>query len=342
MGGWGRDWASNILSKVEEVEFVGCVDSDPEALAKARASTAIQAEAYFDSLDTALESVEVGAVLVTTALPGHVPVALAALEAGKHVLMEKPFAPTIEEARQVVDAAAEKGLVLMISQNYRFFPAVRAAQSLVQAGELGEVGAISIDFRRYSNRAPRGGSRHYTMRQPLLVDMAIHHFDLMRAVLGREPREVFCHASNPPWSKFEDSPAAAATITFDGGAVVSYRGSWVSTGPATPWAGEWRMELSEAEVTWTSRGDGRPIESQDELTVRHLGEPPRKSDLPTLTYVDRAGSLSAFANAIRTGREPETSGRDNLRTLALMSAAVESAASGAPVRLDAHNAPRTQ
>jgi predicted dehydrogenase len=280
-----------------------------------------------------LAAVRPDAVLITANLPAHVPLALEALDAGMHVLLEKPFAPALTEAQQVVDRAAARGQLLMISQNYRFFPAVQATRALLREGTLGDVGMVNVDFRKYANRAATAGHRHYTIRHPLLMDMAIHHFDLMRAVLGQEPREIDCHGFNPSWSNFSDPAAAAATITFDGGAVVSYRGSWVSPGPQTLWAGEWRMECAGGEIAWTSRADSGT--DADRVSVRPLGKRPRRIELPPMLDYDRAGSLRAFVRAVQSGEEPESSGRDNLGSVALMQAAIESATSGRPVTLSA-------
>jgi predicted dehydrogenase len=158
------------------------------------------------------------------------------------------------------------------------------------------------------------------------MDMSIHHFDLMRAVLGQEPREIVCRAFNPPWSNFAEPAAAAATITFDAGAVVSYRGSWVSPGPPTLWSGEWRMECAGGEISWTSRADQGT--DSDRVTIRLLGKRPRRVELPPMPYYDRAGALRAFLHAIEQGIEPESSGRDNLGSIALMHAAIEAARSG--------------
>lgn len=80
----------------------------------------------FESLAEALETVDADAVLVTVPLRAHAPVAIAALNAGKHVLVEKPFAEHIPEAREVVEAAKAAGKTLMVSQNYRFFPTRRS------------------------------------------------------------------------------------------------------------------------------------------------------------------------------------------------------------------------
>ena len=65
---------------------------------------------------------------------------------------------------------------------------------------MGAVGSVTVQFRKYANTAPRATNTHYRIRQPLLMDMSIHHYDLMRYVLGQEPRHVYCKAWNPAWS----------------------------------------------------------------------------------------------------------------------------------------------
>ncbi len=326
MGGWGQDWTRNIVRRSEDVELVACIDPNPSALQQAQSKIDVPVERCFPTVASAFDTVDADGVLITAALPAHVPVALEALVAGKHVLLEKPFAATVAEAQQVIAAADESGCILMISQNYRFFPAVRTVAELVRERALGPVGVVSVDFRRYANTAPREGHRHYTIPHPLLIDMAIHHFDLMRMVLGQEPRQVACRAWNPPWSNFVEPAAAVATIIFGEDIVVRYHGNWVSTAPQTAWAGEWHMECAGGEILWTSRG-GRGA-SADRVTIRPLDKAARQVTLPNMPYIDRAGSLAAFVQAIRTGQAPESSGRDNLGSIALMNAAIESAMSG--------------
>jgi predicted dehydrogenase len=328
MGGWGLLWGE-VVRRSEAVELAGCVDLSPAALEAARLRLGVPAERCFSTPEQAFASVEADAALVTASLPGHVPAALDTLAAGKHVLIEKPFAPTLAEAGRVVEAAEQRGLVAMVSQNYRFFPAPLTVAALVREGTLGPVGAVDVDFRQYRNGDTPGEQRHYALPQPLLLDMAVHHFDLMRMVLGQEPHEITCHAWNPPWSKFADPAAGVATVLFDGGAVVSYKGSWVSSSPKTAWAGVWRMECAGGEIVWTSRsGSGA---SADRVTVRPIGKPARRVELPVLPHLDTAGSLAAFAHAITSGQPPASSGRDNLGTLALTHAAIEAAASRLPV-----------
>lgn len=331
LGRWGQDWATRVVNEVKEVELVAAVEIDAAAVQLAQKIYNLPADRYFTSLADACAAVDADAVLITAALPAHVPLALEALRLGKHVLTEKPFAPTLAEAQQVIDLAERQGRVLMVSQNYRFFPAPQVAAALIRDGSLGAPGFVSLDFRR--NVTATTSQRHRNLRHPLLLDMSIHHFDLMRLVLGQNPTEITCHAWNPPWSTFADPAAAVATITFDGGTVVSYRGSWVSPGPQTTWGGEWRIECADGEVTWTSRG-GLVADKADRVEVTPIGAQPEPVALPTLPYLGRAGSLHAFARAISDGIDPGCSGRDNLRSLALTYAAIESAETGQPVRLD--------
>jgi predicted dehydrogenase len=315
-----------VIPDVHDVDLVGYVDTDPTALDLLREEAKVPHDRCFESLNEAITSTQPEGVLITTALPGHVPVTKAALEAGLHVLVEKPFAPSVGVARQLVDMAAARGLVLMVSQNYRFFPAPRVIASLVRGSTLGRLHEVSIDFRRYSS----GQGRHQIEEQPLLVDMSIHHLDLLRLILNSEPERVYCEAWNPEWTTFTGPSAAVASMVFEGGVVVGYRGTWLSTGPVTPWAGDWRLEFESGEITWTGRDDDM---THDRVVVRSRGGKARTVPLPVLPWTGPWATLGEFASAVRTGREPETSGRNNLGTIALMCAMVESATRREPVTI---------
>ena len=333
LGGWGRDWAKRVIPEVPEVDVAGYVDPDATALARLRDALPVSPDRCFLSLEQGIEAVKPEAVLVTATLPVHAAVTRAALVAGHHVLVEKPFAETLDVARQLVDLAAAQQKVLMVSQNYRFFPAARKVAQLVSETRLGKLHEVSIDFRRYSPGSANGLDRHHFEDQPLLVDMSIHHFDLLRLILNGEPQRIYCEAWNPQWSAFSGPSVAVASIDFSGDVVVSYRGSWVSTGSPTPWSGEWRMDFEHGQIFWTCRDDEGA--RRDRVVIQKPGRKPRAIPLPVLTRTDRWGALTEFAHAVREGREPECSGRDNLGTLGFVAAAVESAARRQPVEVSA-------
>ncbi|HEY3993608.1 MAG TPA: Gfo/Idh/MocA family oxidoreductase [Ktedonobacteraceae bacterium] len=328
LGGWGQNWYSEVVSQSKAVETVAWVEIDEQALANARQRLNLPEERCFLKLDEALATIEADVVLITASLAGHVPAARAALLAGKHVLVEKPFAPTLAEAAELIKLAEQCQRIIMVSQNYRFGQAVKKVRAQVRQQLLGPVSSVAIDFRRSANTVPATNHRHYQLWHPLLVDMSIHHFDLMRYVLGQEPLEIICKTWNPPWSNFVEPPAAALIVTLDGGTVVNYRGSWISQGPQTNWCGDWSMDCEHGQIIWTGRG-----ELGDKVLVRPSGQRVRAMRLPMLEQVDRKGSLQAFVQAVENGQTPESSGRDNIKTLALMFAAIQSAESGLPVKI---------
>jgi predicted dehydrogenase len=331
LGGWGGNWARTAIPEVTEVEVVGIVDPVPATLDAVRADLGLPESAAFASLTEALAGVEADAVVITAPAVTHVPLALEALEAGKHVLVEKPFANSTDEALQAVRRAEELGLVLQVSQNYRWYPAPRVVQDLLAADTVGELSAISIDFRQWDNDLAFEEHPHYRFPHAMINDMAIHHFDLLRMITGREAVRVFAKSSYPTYSKYQDEAVASMIIELDGGLVVSYRGSWLSRAPRTAWAGEWSIQGEDGELWFTSRSGAPNAVAGDRVTVRRTQDDEAEAvELPTMAHTDRLGGLQAFARSVSGGAAPETSGRDNLRSLALMEAAGRSAASGLP------------
>ncbi|WP_436175442.1 Gfo/Idh/MocA family protein [Mesorhizobium sp. LjNodule214] len=91
----------------------------------------------------------------------------------------------------------------------------------MRGGKFGEIAAVSIAFPGYSYESEASARWHCELRHPLIADLAIHHFDLMRMVIGREPVSVCCAAPRPSWSEFNDPATAAAIVVFDGGVTVT-------------------------------------------------------------------------------------------------------------------------
>lgn len=326
LGGWGGDWARNALPRVPDIDVVGVVDPDATHRAAVLEKIACPDLAAFDTLGEALDGVATDAVVVTAPAVTHVPLALEALDAGKHVLVEKPFANTAEEAAVAVRRAAEKDLVIQVSQNYRFFPAPRAVQGMLARDAIGEVSAISIDFRQWDNDAPKATHRHYRFPHPLINDMAIHHFDLLRKVTGQEAVSVYAKVGDPSFSRYDDEASAVITIEMQSGLVASYRGSWVSRGAPTAWAGEWAIDGEQGQIEFTSRLGSTP--DGDRVTLRRPGADPEPVELEDMPLYGRSAGLQAFAQSIASGTQPETAGAGNLGSLALMEAAARSAQTG--------------
>lgn len=327
VGGWGGDWEQNAIPPVTEIERTAIVDGHEPTLRKAQQAMGLPDAMCFLTLAEALDAVESDAVLVTAPAGAHVPLAIQAMEAGKHVLVEKPFSESAAEAKQAVDRAAELGKIIQVSQNYRFYPAPRMAQKLLEDGAIGEPSVIEIDFRKWANDRPAGG-RHFVMHHPLIFDMAIHHFDLIRKITGQEAKTVYARPLKPSWSKFEEEGGAAIVIELESGLVVSYRGSWISAGEPTTWAGDWAIVGETGEIRFSSRVGAETGAEGDRMTLRMHGEEAQPVTLETMDLWGRSAGLRAFAEAINGGPMAETWGPNNLGSVALMTAAATSSLSG--------------
>ncbi|MDP9365964.1 MAG: Gfo/Idh/MocA family oxidoreductase, partial [Chloroflexota bacterium] len=284
----------------------------------------------YPSLDAALADATADAVLVATPPATHRAVAEAALAAGAHVLLEKPLATTIEDARALVAAADGAGRTLMVSQNYRFRRPARAVQQLVAEGAIGALLSVAIRCRRDTRALWPADDFRYRMEHPFILDMSIHHLDLLRALTGREATRLVARGWRVPDSPFRHDPAVVALVDLEDGAGVTYEGTWATHEPETSWNGDWDLLGEQGRFTWTG---GLPDATVGDVTLHRWGEPPRAVAQPRLAHVDRAGTLHAFRLAIETGAEPETRACDNLKSLALVLACAASVESGAPVDL---------
>ncbi|WP_197410717.1 Gfo/Idh/MocA family protein [Devosia epidermidihirudinis] len=324
LGHWGFSWSKDVIPNVPNIHMVGYVDSNPDAVQRVQTELTIAPELCFLDLETAVQNTDAELAICTLRTEAHYPVVKRCLELGLNVIVEKPFASTIAQAKELVALAKAAGRVLMVSQNYRFQPGPIAAAELIGAQKFGPVNLVTINFRRHG---PTQGYRYWDMPDPLLADMSIHHFDLMRMVLGDEPKRVSCRTWNPPGSPFGHNPVGLATIEFEKGTMVSYSGSWMSTGPTTPWSGDWSMDCSEGEIRWSSRDHFMGKSGPDRLSLRPLEGEETPFDLQPVEYADRVGTLAAVAKVVETGTVPArfSSGEDNLHSLALVQATITSA-----------------
>lgn len=321
VGGFGAQWLG-ALNGDQRASLVALVDTDESALAAARQQTELPRSACFEDFRTAFEQVEADAVLNVTPPSVHREVALAAFERELHVLTEKPLADSMEHAREIVEAAEASDLTLMVSQDYRFYRWVKTIRHLLHQDGYGPPDNIYLRFAR----GLRVQGWRLTMEHPLLVDMSIHHFDLMRAITEREPLSTFAVTWNPGWSWFEHHPCCMAIFQFEDNIKVCYDASWVSQGRTTSWSGYWRVECAETTIELLS----------DSVHVVHTDYPDEdvEIELRDMPCEGMAYSLVEFQNAVKEDREPETSGRRNLNSLAMVYAVLESSETGKPVALE--------
>ncbi len=329
LGGFGRSWAT-VLRGEPKVELVAVVDPAPPAREWAGAELGLSHDRVLASLDDALVTIEADAVVVVTPPETHHATVIASLRAGRHVLVEKPLATSIADARDLVTAADLADRFLMVSQNYRFRAPARAVRAAIAGGTLGELVAIRMTFGRDTRQLWPPDNFRYAMRHPLVLDMAIHHADLLRMVTGRNVVRVDARSWRAPDSPYVHDPEVLALMELEGGVPVVYDGSWATRRPETSWNAEWEFIGTSGRLLWTG---GVSNALTGEIFLERWGAPLLSLPLPELPAVDRAGALSAFIAAIN-GEDPlETSARDNIHSLSIVLAWVRSIEEGVPISL---------
>jgi predicted dehydrogenase len=326
-GGMGRAWAKN-LSECDEVEIVGWIDIRPGAAAQAAQELGIQAGSTGDDLERALAEVRPDFLVDVTIPESHHDVTLAALAAGVPVIGEKPMADTIERARAMVAASEKSGKLYMVSQSRRYDARLHAYKRLIDE-RVGRLGILNSDF--YIG-AHFGGFRD-EMPNVLLLDMAIHTIDAARYLSDADPVSVYCEEFNLPWSWYRGNASATAIYEMSGGLRYTYRGSWCAEGRHTAWESEWRAAGPDGTATW----DGNTGIVADSVAERggFLSTfTTHTANIEAGIQSGIAGSLRDFLHALQTGAAPMGECHDNIKSLAMIFAAIESAATGqrVPVR----------
>jgi predicted dehydrogenase len=164
------------------------------------------------------------------------------------------------------------------------------------------------------------------MEFPLLVDMAIHHLDLIRYVTGRNILRVSAWSFRPSWSWYSHDPGLKMMLELEGGLPFSYSGDWSARGRATAWNGNWRLQCEAGSIHL----------EQDQLqAVRSdrwsRDQETEQIELPEIPRTEQAETLHLFAESIRSGVPAPISGADNLHSFGAVMAGVLSAQSGQPV-----------
>ena len=169
---------------------------------------------------------------------------------------------------------------------------------------------------------------------PLLVDMAIHTLDQARYLSAADPVSVYCHSFNPKRSWYKGDASVILIFEMTGGIVFTYRGSWCAQGLGTTWESSWRIICNRGTLLWDGAGT---IKAQ---TLKPTGaEEPKfwkdMEDVPVpvtpMEHTARQGVIREFADCVRSGGVPMTDCRDNIKSLAMVLAAVESARTGGRV-----------
>ncbi len=314
-GRYAADFAGSLAQLNDEIDlFFASRDS-------ARAeeySLRFGGRDHFGSYRQAAEDDRVDALYICTPHHLHRQHSELGIRNGKHILVEKPLAQSLDDASAIVRAADNTRVTLMVAENVRYMAQVRKCHELVSDGAVG-----SLRFIQFQEEYPfqPGGWRN---RQEdngggVLVDGGIHKVHFMRYLAG-EPETVYAADLPRAMSGQEGEDGMALMLRWSSGAAGMINHSWTAGRPLPP---EVRVTGTRGNISFTVGNGQLFLErfSQEEL----FQFPPDHRGIPAM--------VRDFVACVREEREGETSGTEGLRDLALVVAAYESARSGEVVRV---------
>jgi predicted dehydrogenase len=311
VGRRGRDWAGQIVA-ANGLELVACADPDPAARTAVAAQLELPADTCHPTLSDALEATPCDAVVVASTPLRHRELCEEAISHRCATLVEKPFAPTLEDATAIVDLAEQADVPLVVGQNFRYTRANRTVGRLVRAGALGPVRMVVCQ----SYRVPELRDEYVPDESVTGWGAAVHQLDALRHTVG-ELSGVMAES----FGSSGRGLSLHALLAFENGARGIYSATYESSGHEYFELGQEFYERVVGE-----RATLHVIQRWLFLCPRGgLPRPVRRGRRPK---TEEMILIEQLEHAIRTGEQPEAGGRDNLRTIAAVEACARSAEQG--------------
>jgi predicted dehydrogenase len=333
VGAWGKNLARNYF-QIPECRLRYICDVDRGKLERLQSQfPGTEITTRFEDL---LEDTAIDAVVIGTTAPTHYPLCKAALQAGKHVFVEKPFVLVLQQAEELIRLAAQERRILMVGHLLEYHPVVNRLKRMIESNELGEIYYI------YTQRVNLGTIRS---DENALWSFAPHDISSILYLLGTEPTDVAARGQSYLKQGVED--VVFLTLNFGGRAMAHAHVSWLDPHRSRKITivGSRKMAVfDDVESTEKLRVYDKSAAHKDhydtfaeyvtlrfgDITIPHL-----KVEEPLRLECEH------FLECIRENKQPRSDGMDGLRVLRVLEAAQQSLHSnGMPVRLDALAIPR--
>ncbi|WP_159591759.1 Gfo/Idh/MocA family protein [Chelativorans xinjiangense] len=324
-------FAVNQMHGWHDVEGAGIVaicDRDPERLAEVGDQLGVE-HRYIDAAEM-MAAEELDFVDIATTVQSHRPLVELAASRRLPAICQKPFASSLDDAGAMVKAYAEAGLPLMVHENFRWQSPIRAVRAVIEAGEIGTPFFGRISFRSAYD-VFSGQPYLATGKRFIIEDLGIHILDIARFLLGDAARVDARTARVNPNIAGED--VATMLLDHEDGAASIVDCSYATRLAKEPFP-ETLIEIDGSEGTIRLMQDYRLVVTGRSGVARKDVSPPLLpwASRPWHNIQESVVAIQQhWVDCLRSGREPATSGTDNLKTLALVEAAYESAESRQPV-----------
>ncbi len=335
-GGWGSWWCKHFLPvNVADglIEVVAAVDIDAAALENAKRFLGLADAQCYTDIKRAFAETRADFCVIAVPPRFHEQVVDLALRYGMHILSEKPIADTLEGSARIAEKVHRAGVKMAVTMSHRFDMDKTTLREELRSGRNGRLDYLACRYSCDLRREGCWGFRH-GMDNPLLLEGAVHHLDLLADMAGARAETVFATTWNPPWSDFRNNAQGMIQITCENGVRILYEGADTNAVGLNPWSNEYIRAESEFSTLIL---DHRELERfvYDPAKSWTPGREGAGEKLPMLRQRKWANAwlVERFVGWLDGGEALETNVEDNLQSVAIVFAAIESNRTGIPVRV---------
>ena len=337
LGAMGRDWCKTSLPpNIRDglVEVVAAVDINPAALSVAQESLSLRPDQCYTDLQRALDENPADFCTIVVTPAHHEEVVDVAIAHDLHILSEKPIADSLSSSVRIADKVERAGVKMGVTMSHRFDQDKASLRHELRSGRYGTLDYLICHLTSDMRQLGSWGKFRHEISDPLMIEGAVHHLDILANLSGAKCDTIYAQTWNPPWGEYAGDSQALVTMVFENGSRAFFEGASTNAVGLKDWCQETiRAECELGTLVLNARHLERfPYDAMQQRISKLEGEGERIPLLDQPKWMN-TWLIEQFVHWLDGGEPMETNVEDNLQSVALIFAAIESSRTGQPVKV---------
>lgn len=335
-GGFGAYWCRVFLPpNIQDnlLEVVAAIDINPNALQNARDHLGLREDQCYTDAQKAFDENKADFAIIVVPPAYHENIVDLALNHDMHILSEKPIADSLLASVRIAQKVKSAGKIMGVTMSHRFDQDKTTLRKAIQSGAYGPLDYLVCRFTCDCRVFASWGKFRHEIPDPLMVEGAVHHLDILADMAGDCCDTIYAQTWNPNWGEFAGDSQGLVIMHMQNNTRAFYEGAKTNAVGLNGWGQEYiRAECQDATLVMSHRKvEAFPFNA----TKRTYVQPGEGQEIPLLQQSKWANTwlIEKYVNWLNGGEPMETNVEDNLQSIALIFAAIQSSRTGQPVKV---------